>query len=118
MPANTAHGYPYPVGTDRVTDGDDAIKNLANAVESKLRVSAAGSVSVTATSSASGSANVTFPAGRFVNPPLVVCSPVGATAWYAAAGSVTASGVTINIVQRDGTAATATVTVNWIAIES
>lgn len=29
MPANTPNGVPYPLGTDRLSDGDDAIHNLA-----------------------------------------------------------------------------------------
>lgn len=32
MGSTTSKGYPYPVGTDRVMDGDDAIKALAEAV--------------------------------------------------------------------------------------
>lgn len=36
MPANTTNGLPYPLGTDRVADGDDAIKNLAEAVDAQL----------------------------------------------------------------------------------
>jgi len=47
--ANTAKGYPYPVGTDRVMDGDDAIHSLATAVETLLGVAASGSVVVTLT---------------------------------------------------------------------
>jgi hypothetical protein len=31
--ASTIKGYPYPVGTDRVMDGDNAIQALAEAVE-------------------------------------------------------------------------------------
>jgi hypothetical protein len=38
MGANTANGLPYPVGTDRVMDGDDAIKALAQAVDSAVFV--------------------------------------------------------------------------------
>jgi len=33
MPANTSHGLPYPLGTDRVMDGDDAIRGLAEALD-------------------------------------------------------------------------------------
>ena len=33
MPANTTHGLPYPLGTDRVMDGDNAIKALAEALD-------------------------------------------------------------------------------------
>jgi hypothetical protein len=32
MPANTSTGYPYPLGTDPVANGDDAIKALAEKV--------------------------------------------------------------------------------------
>ncbi len=31
--ALTTHGLPYPLGTDRVADGDDAIKALAQALD-------------------------------------------------------------------------------------
>lgn len=33
MPAATTKGYPYPVGTDRVMDGDNAIQALAEAID-------------------------------------------------------------------------------------
>lgn len=32
MPATTPGGMPYPLGTDPIADGDDAIKNLALAI--------------------------------------------------------------------------------------
>lgn len=32
MPATTATKYPYPLGTDRLMDGDDAIHSLAAAI--------------------------------------------------------------------------------------
>lgn len=32
----TTHGLPFPVGTDRVMDGDDAIQALAEAVDTAL----------------------------------------------------------------------------------
>lgn len=31
--ANTTHGLPYPVGTDRVMDGDNVIRSLAEALD-------------------------------------------------------------------------------------
>jgi hypothetical protein len=31
--ANTANGLPYPIGTDLVRDGDNAIQNLADALQ-------------------------------------------------------------------------------------
>jgi len=37
MPANTPiYGWPYPVGTDRVADGDNAIQDLAEAIEATV----------------------------------------------------------------------------------
>jgi hypothetical protein len=42
--ATTSKGYPYPVGTDRVADGDDAIKALAEAVNSDALITRATTV--------------------------------------------------------------------------
>lgn len=36
MGGTTTHGLPFPTGTDRVMDGDDAIKALAEAVDASL----------------------------------------------------------------------------------
>jgi len=41
MGSTTTKGYPYPVGTDRVMDGDDAIAALAQAVEADALFTAA-----------------------------------------------------------------------------
>lgn len=119
MPANTTHGYPYPLGTDRVMDGDDAIHNLASAVDEKLRVTASGSINVTLTAgNASASTVVTFPSGRFTDPPAVVATVNGGpTAYYAGTTTQTATGVTVFAVRRDGTnvGSTVTVPVSWFA---
>jgi hypothetical protein len=34
--ATTTNGLPYPVGTDKVVDGDDAIRSLAESVDTSL----------------------------------------------------------------------------------
>jgi hypothetical protein len=39
MPANTTHGLPYPLGTEPIAQGDDAIKNLATALDPAVRTS-------------------------------------------------------------------------------
>jgi hypothetical protein len=94
MPANTPKGFPYPVGTDRVMDGDDAIKNLATAVDTMLGTAAAAMV----TSAVPGSLNtpvstaITFPAGRFTTPPQLVATINGSAGQ--AFGAITATGVT------------------------
>jgi hypothetical protein len=36
MGSQTTHGFPYPVGTDRVMDGDDAIKALAQQIDTTI----------------------------------------------------------------------------------
>src|SRR4051812_25971815 len=107
MPANTAKGYPYPLGTDRVMDGDDAIKNLAEAVDTRVGVLAAGLVSVPVSSGqASGTVAVTSPAGRFSAVPIATGTYQGSNiAWSSVnISAVTASGCTIGVSHRDGTA--------------
>lgn len=39
MPGTTTNGLPYPVGTDRVMDGDNAMQSLAEAVDTKALLS-------------------------------------------------------------------------------
>jgi hypothetical protein len=60
MPGNTTYGYPYPVGTDRVADGDDAIKALADAVQAKLGVIKSGQVATAGTVTAGTNYDLTL----------------------------------------------------------
>jgi hypothetical protein len=122
MPANTPRGYPYPVGTDRVMDGDDAIHNLATAVDTRLGVSATGTVTHPFNNATQSVVAVTFPAGRFVNPPVAVLQSliVGAGAgasgmWLRLNGAPTATG--FSSVLNTGAAQTATFTAYWHAVE-
>lgn len=116
--ANTAHGYPYPLGTDRVMDGDDAIHALADAVESKLRASAAGLVVVNIAAAGSGSVAVTFPAGRFLAAPAVsVGVHTSPTNYYGGTTAVAASGCTVFASHRDGTSASIAINASWTATE-
>jgi hypothetical protein len=39
MGSNTTNGLPYPVGTDRIMDGDNAMQALAEAVDAKTLAS-------------------------------------------------------------------------------
>src|SRR5262245_5861821 len=60
MPGNTTtKNLPYPLGTDRVMDGDDIIKGLANAVDNMVQAQALSLNVVTANTPAS--VVVTFP---------------------------------------------------------
>lgn len=42
MGSQTTHGFPYPVGTDRVMDGDNAIQALAQEIDDQLYGAAGG----------------------------------------------------------------------------
>ena len=120
MPATTPKGYPYPLGTDRVTDGDDSIHNLATAVETLLGVAASGSVVVTvATGTASGSIAVTFPAGRFPAAPMgFACCHGAPVSYYGATGPPATTGMTVYAIKRDGAnvSSPTSLTVSWLAI--
>lgn len=76
MPANTSNGYPYPLGTDRVMDGDDSIKSLAEAVNTKAAISASGTgtIPTPAALNTTSTVAVTLPAGRFTAVPVVTGS--------------------------------------------
>lgn len=116
--ANTPKGFPYPVGTDRVMDGDDAIRALATAVDTSVGVLAAGTVSITTPASGAGTAAVTFPVGRFTVAPFVALTLVstGATVGN---GNQTATGIgTGGFTANYNRGAAATFTLHWIAIQN
>ena len=120
MPANTAKGYPYPLGTDRLMDGDDSIHSLATAVETLLGVAASGTVVVTLTTGAfTGNTAITFPVGRFATAPMgfATCHS-GPTAYYGSAGQPTTSGMLVYATHRAGTTvgSTTNLTCSWFAI--
>jgi hypothetical protein len=119
MPANTAKGYPYPLGTDRVMDGDDSIKALAEAVDVHLGRAASG-VATTPVSSALNApvtVAVTFPVGRFSAPPQVNVTAVGANpAWSTGiAATATTGGVTLTAAKVYGGNAAASLA--WVAVQ-
>jgi hypothetical protein len=120
MPANTANGYPYPLGTDRVMDGDDSIHALAQAVDDRLRVSAAGSAAIPAQPSAAAiTFAITFPVGRFATAPQVVATPSNPYL-VSAVVTPTAAGCTLYAMYRAGTGVVAAIgagyTMSWLAI--
>lgn len=115
MGSTTTLGYPYPVGTDRLMDGDDAIKALAEKVDSSLGVTAAGTTNVSTTNSATGTTVVTLPAGRFATGPRIACNIRDSTTFIIGTGPVSASSFTVTIRHYQGTLTTATVAVEWIA---
>ena len=113
MPANTPKGYPYPVGTDRVTDGDDAIHNLASAVDTKLGVATSGRVDtpIPGALNVQTSVAVTFPAGLFTVAPNLVATAGGGAPQQAAVSwsAVTTTGVTLWGVRLSGSLTATTI---------
>jgi len=114
MPSTTA-GYklPYPLGTDRVMDGDDQIRKLAQSVENMVQN---GVVNITPSAvDTTTTAAVTFPVPYSAAPNVFVNfnSPPGSgysmMAW---AGSPTTSGFTMSL--RKGT--TTASNVFWLAV--
>lgn len=115
--ATTTRGYPYPVGTDRVMDGDDAIHALASSVDSQVGQVQAGTLQVTpAGANTTTTVVVTFPVPFAVAPLVVVgfgssgasMAPGVCSAW---AGTSTPSSFNLSL-QRANTAVQA---INWIA---
>lgn len=119
MPATTTKGYPYPLGTDRVADGDDAIHALAEKVDTALGVIAGGQANITHSGTGTASTTVTFPVGRFVSPPTAVLvgaalsTIAGVLEGGGSASGVSASGFTANYYRSAGNG---TMTVVWLAV--
>jgi hypothetical protein len=113
MPANTPKGYPYPLGTDRVTDGDDSIHALATAVDTRAGVGTAGTVSTPVPGGVNiqTSVAVTFPAGLFTAAPSVIATVGGGAPQQAACSwsAVTATGCTLWGVRLSGGAVATTI---------
>ncbi len=80
---------------------------------------ASGTVTITLASQAGNSQSVTFPAGRFSTPPIVMATKQAGTLAKASvyAVGVTASGCSIGLYQGDGTSTSGSVQVGWIAIQ-
>jgi hypothetical protein len=115
---NTPHGYPYPVGTDLISNGDDVMRSLGQALDSRAGASASGSA-VVVISAQSDPANVavTFPAGRFATAPYptvtaITSVPQNCHVSVSTAAPVTTAGFTITGTRTVGAG---NITVHWQA---
>lgn len=107
-------GYPYPTGSDRLMDGDNAIQALAQKVDNSIQ---AGTVAITTVADTPVSVAVTF-ARAYVTPPIVVLGggagpPSGSNysmSFYAS--SITNTGFTAGAKRSNAQ----TVTAYWVAI--
>lgn len=116
--ALTPGGFPYPVGTDRVMDGDDAIKALAEALDPRtVKAIATGSITVATTGTpATGSVTVTFPVGRFSAAAPTQASLTSLNNLYLMArGTMNATSMVITCRRVDG-ATGAGSDCNWLAL--
>lgn len=115
MGSATANGYPYPVGTDRVMDGDDAIKALAEAADAKAGITAAGQGSIVG-GATTGQLVVTFPAGRFaVAPTAVVGNGKDSSLYLISTSTFTATTFTATGRRYDGGVIGGNISFTWFA---
>lgn len=116
MPSNTTLGYPYPLSSEPVADGDNAIQNLAQAVDDKAGVFASGVESVTFGANGTPVAiPVTFPVGRFTTAPVVQIALRGVAspqAYAVSTGTPTSSGVTLYVTRITGSSGAS---LQWLA---
>lgn len=81
---------------------------------------AAGAVIVNVSSAATGTAAITFPAGRFEVPPIVKLTNMGGTGasvFNLQGSALTKDGMTVTAIHRDGgSTATAAINVHWEAL--
>lgn len=121
MPATTTKGYPYPVGTDRVMDGDDSIKNLATEVDTHLGRVASGSVMVSLpTAGVAGSIAVTFPVGRFTVAPQIATALASGNAGYMGGTATGVTGITTSgcVISAVRSGSNTSMGVSWVANQS
>lgn len=97
-----------------------ALDTRLDTVEAKTipHKQAAGAADVDLVSQAANTVAVVFPVGRFSVAPIVTVSPGdGSTVHFATVNNVTASGCEISIRHYEGSPTTATITVNWHAVQ-
>jgi hypothetical protein len=116
MPSQTAgRNLPYPLGTDRVMDGDDAIRKLAQSVDNMIQV-AQVTVPITA-ANAPASVTWTYPV-PFSAPPPVVLATLNALGPLSRGVMVTITALTATncVVNAQASSGTANVSVFVVAI--
>lgn len=122
--ATTTWGLPYPVGTDKVVDGDNAIKALAEAVEVRYNHGIIQCAQAIVTTNVYGQAYIFPPNPITGNFPVVMAQNMGGGTdpWYlVAVQSMDAGGTSFNFFARKmdalgSWAANITMRITWIAI--
>lgn len=122
--AETTKGIPFPAGGDSPA-GAAQMEALARAVDARVPgfACAAGTVNVSLSNAASGTAAVTFPAGLFEAGSTVLMfaqktSVAGAaSALVENVQNVSHTGGTVVLAQASGTAVTVSAAVSWFAVQ-
>lgn len=116
--ATPRYGIAYPTPGDPVTNYPATAQQAAQTVETALTKLLAGAVTVAGTNVATTpSVHVTFPAGRFTGPPVVVLQPYATSAWDAGMNSLTKDGMNVYGFTRNGNpATTGGFTIYWHAL--
>ena len=117
MPGSTTKGYPYPLATDRVADGDDTLRAFAAKADVGAGISCCGEVSVPYPGSAApNSVTVTYPVGLFdgvVIPQVqTTCRAANPSTMFCGPTALSPTGFTVNASRTSGASA---MPVNWIA---
>jgi hypothetical protein len=118
MPANTPNGLPYPLGTDPLAQGDDAIHALATELDKRVPYRLAGGQGVAVGIVANGAfvnVNVVYPVGLFTTAPNVHWN-TGSNRLNGALLANTKDGCTIQLANFSGAASVAT-TLTWTALQ-
>ena len=108
--------------TTKATAANDAATRAetaaANAVAAAARL-ATGNIAISV-AGAGATVNVTFPAGRFTAPPVVLVSRSGSglAKYVPYVASVTSSGCVLGLYAGDGTTGNASSTLSWIAVQT
>jgi len=106
------------IAPPRPVSGSPIATAWGTAVHDAIEGMQAGAVVVNVSAAGSGDLAVTFPRAFTAAPQVLISIVTTTSVWYAVAHSVSATGFTYRAVHRDGTASTATLTANWLAIGS
>lgn len=118
MPANTANGLPYPLGTDPIAQGDDSIMALATALDKRIPAKLAGAQAVAVAAVNNGgnaNVNVVYPVGLFAVAPVLLYSLTNNRLTPAVIAN-TKDGATIQVANFSGANA-AVSALSWVAIQ-
>lgn len=118
---NTPKGFPYDAPGD-APDGAGMGRRLAEHLDdTQARAVAAGVATITLTNVASGTAAVVFPAGLFIDAPVITATvnsaAGGAATLVARVYNLTKDGCTVQVTHAAGSLVTVTAPVQWIAVE-